>query len=277
MALGMWDAVVAANENAQRVVAAQMRSKGQPTYSCGHYAEWLQYAYFQLGRERDGYQLLLDCAREGKVLLDWSRAHPQQAVGAARSPAALKQRLDSSLLSMRAVAIVESPRYRRQAAAMDVDVSDVGRGRGWALFTQGLERAWRGETGAAAGDLAELQKLLAQPPEADEDSHTGAYLQLMAQMLEAVLAERAGELDRALQLLAAASTAYQAIPFDFGPPVPVKPPRELRGELLLAHQRPAEALADFDLALKSAPRRALSVQGRARALAALARAKTGRK
>ena len=269
MALGMWDAVVAANEKAERVVAQQMRSKGQPPYSCGHYAEWLQYGYFQLGRERDGYQVLLDCKREGQVVLDWMRAHPQQAIGPMRSPAELKARLDGSLLSMRAVAIVETARYRQQAAAVDVDTSDVGRSRGWAIFSTGLAHAWSGDAGAAAGDLAALQGVIAQPADADEDAHTLAYLRLMMQMLQAVLDERAGKLDQALQMLAEASAAYDAIPFDFGPPVPVKPPRELRGELLLKHQRPAEALVEFDRALKSAPERALSLRGRAQALAAL--------
>jgi predicted Zn-dependent protease len=42
----------------------------------------------------------------------------------------------------------------------------------------------------------------------------------------------------------------------------------LRGEILLAAKRPAEAVAEFDLALKTAPLRALSMLGRARALAA---------
>ena len=50
--------------------------------------------------------------------------------------------------------------------------------------------------------------------------------------------------------------------------MPVKPPHELRGEILLAAKRPAEAVAEFDLALKTAPLRALSMLGRARALAA---------
>lgn len=55
--------------------------------------------------------------------------------------------------------------------------------------------------------------------------------------------------------------------FDFGPPATVKPPHELAGELLLQAGRPKEALAEFDLTLKVAPNRALSLLGRARALA----------
>ena len=271
MALGMWDAVVAANQNAERVVAAQMRSKGQPPYSCGHYTEWLQYAYFQQGREREGYQLLVDCKREGEATLAWYRSHPDQAVLSARTPAAFKARLDSSLVSLRAVAIVESTRYRQRAAALDIDVSDIGRENARAVFSRGLAQAWRGDRGHAASSLAALRAIAGQDAFPGESANVSAYIRIMSQMLEAVIDERSGQGDRALQLLADAAVAYATVPFDFGPPVPLKPPHELRGEMLLAAGRPAEALAEFDLALKSAPLRAQSVQGRGRAVAAMAR------
>jgi predicted Zn-dependent protease len=269
MALGMWDAVVAANEAGLRVVADEMRAKGQPAYACGHYAEWLQYGYFQQGRDREGFQMLLDCRREGAAILDWFRAHPDQRVGGMRTPTALKARIDGSLVSMRAVAIVESERFRRQAAAMDLDVSDIGRDKGWAIFSRGLEQAWRGDSRQAARSLAAMRALIAQKPDADESATTTAYLRVIEQMLEGVVAEKSGDRARALKLVAEAAAGYDAIPFDFGPPVPVKPPHELRGEMLLSAKRPAEALAEFDLALKSAPRRAQSLLGRARAFAAM--------
>lgn len=268
MALGMWDAVVAANEAAGRVVAAELRAKGQPPFTCGHYAEWLQYAYFQQGRHWEGMQVLLNCQKESQETLAWFRAHPDQRVLAMRTPAAFKERTDGSKVGMRAVAIVESSRYRERAAAMDLDVGDIGRDKGWADFSRGLEQAWRGDAPAAAKSLAALQALASQKGEPGEGATTSAYLGLMAKMLEGVFAHKAGNTEKALQLVAAAASAYDAIPFDFGPPVPVKPPHELRGEILLAAKRPAEAVAEFDLALKTAPLRALSMLGRARALAA---------
>jgi tetratricopeptide (TPR) repeat protein len=266
MALGLWDDVVAANESALRVVAGEMRAKGQPPYTCGHYAEWLQYAYFQLGRERDAYQVLLDCKRESAATLAWFNAHPDQAVLSMRTPAAFKARIDSSLVSLRATAIVESPRYRKQAAAMDLDVSDIGRSKGWANFSLGLEQAWRGDLAHARKNLVALQSIAAQAPAGDDDATVSAYLKLMSQMLEGILAERAGNRDLAMQLVGSSAAAYDAIPFDFGPPVPVKPPHELLGEMLLAAKRPGEAAKEFELALKSAPRRAQSVRGREQAL-----------
>jgi tetratricopeptide (TPR) repeat protein len=269
MALGLWDAVVAANESALRVVAGELRAKGQPTYTCGHYAEWLQYGYFQQGREREAYQILLDCERESQVALAWFNVHPDQPILSARTPAAFKARIDSSLVTLRAAAIVESTDYRERAAALDLDVSDIGRGEGWDIFPRGLEQAWRGDTAAAARSLADLQAIAAEPQPAGESASMSAYLKLMSQMLEGVLAERNGDIDKAIGLISTAAAAYEAIPFDFGPPVPIKPPRELLGEILLTADRPEQAREQFDLALKVAPQRRQSILGRQRALAAM--------
>ena len=55
------------------------------------------------------------------------------------------------------------------------------------------------------------------------------------------------------------------MPLDFGPPWPTKPSHELYGEILLNLNRPADAMQQFKLALKRAPRRASSLLGLARA------------
>ena len=51
------------------------------------------------------------------------------------------------------------------------------------------------------------------------------------------------------------------IPFDYGPPFPVKPAHELYGEMLLESGRVNSARAQFNLALARAPKRRLSVKG----------------
>jgi tetratricopeptide (TPR) repeat protein len=58
------------------------------------------------------------------------------------------------------------------------------------------------------------------------------------------------------------------VPFDYGPPVPVKPPHELAGELLLQLGQPKEARTYFERALQLAPRRTESLLGLAQAAAA---------
>jgi predicted Zn-dependent protease len=64
------------------------------------------------------------------------------------------------------------------------------------------------------------------------------------------------------------------MPHDFGPPWPVKPSHELFGEILLNLNRPAEAVQQFELALKRVPRRASSLLGLARAASRASETKT---
>ena len=57
-----------------------------------------------------------------------------------------------------------------------------------------------------------------------------------------------------------------AISYSYGPPTIVKPSFELYGEWLLENKRPGDALSQFELSLKAAPKRALSVKGKEKAL-----------
>ncbi|HEX3122932.1 MAG TPA: hypothetical protein VHQ21_06475, partial [Rhodanobacteraceae bacterium] len=69
IALGMWDDVVAANEHSVALTDAQARAANKPTLGCGHYPEWLQYAYYQQGRLHDAGKLLDDCMHAAPVVL----------------------------------------------------------------------------------------------------------------------------------------------------------------------------------------------------------------
>jgi cytochrome c-type biogenesis protein CcmH/NrfG len=51
----------------------------------------------------------------------------------------------------------------------------------------------------------------------------------------------------------------------YGPPDIVKPSHELLGEVLLELNRPVEAKQEFELAMKRAPNRSLSLMGLAKA------------
>jgi hypothetical protein len=66
------------------------------------------------------------------------------------------------------------------------------------------------------------------------------------------------------------------MPFEFGPPAPAKPAHELFGEVLLGLGHAPQAQAQFELALKRAPKRALSLVGLARAAAKAGDAETSK-
>ena len=93
--------------------------------------------------------------------------------------------------------------------------------------------------------------------------------QVMAQQLEALLLFSEGRREEALVLARQAAVVEAALPFEFGPPVPVKPAHEQVGEMLMDLRRPKEAIEAFELSLKRNPRRALSLLGLARAARAV--------
>ena len=268
MALGMWNDVVGANENAERVVFADLAKHGQPGYRCGHYAEWLEYGYFQQGREQKALQVLADCESQGPAAVAWFREHPGQRFGAAPTPEALQERIRSSQVLMRGMAVVDSAAYAAQYASHVDDDASLGENAGWAQFARGLAQAGKGDVAAAGKTLAELQKSLAAIPTSEDSATTRHYLQAMAWMLEGSIARAEGKIDLALAKVAEAAKLYDGMAFDFGPPATFKPPHELAGEILLAAGRPKQALSEFDMALEWAPQRAASLLGRARALEA---------
>jgi tetratricopeptide (TPR) repeat protein len=270
MALGMWQDVVDANVNALKVIDDEKRAAQRPMVYCGHYASWLLYSYYQLGRQQDGQKALMQCLDSGRAALAWYQAHPDAAGGAA-GMARLKARTDGSMMLMRAISVIESEADRSQNAAIPLDVSDIGRNAGWDDFARGYAAAKADDFAQANAFLAALNETMRQPAGKDEDSASDTdYLQIMALMLQGAIAQGMGKPDEAIAAARDAGKRYDALPFDFGPPVPLKPPHELAGEFLLQANRPKEALAEFDLSLKLAPNRAMSLRGRERALAALA-------
>jgi tetratricopeptide (TPR) repeat protein len=89
--------------------------------------------------------------------------------------------------------------------------------------------------------------------------------QVMAQQLEAMLLFSEGRREEALVLARQAAVVEAGLPFEFGPPLPVKPANEQVGEMLMDLRRPKEAMEAFELSLKRNPTRALSLLGLARA------------
>lgn len=89
--------------------------------------------------------------------------------------------------------------------------------------------------------------------------------QVMAVQLEALLLFSEGRREEALVLARQAAVVEAGLPFEFGPPLPIKPVNEQVGEMLLDLRRPQEAMEAFELSLKRNPKRVLSLLGLARA------------
>jgi tetratricopeptide (TPR) repeat protein len=250
VALGRWQDVVDSNLAALRVVNAELEAKAQPTYDCGHYAEWLQYSWLQQGREAEAQQLLSGCERRGAAAVAWMRAHPGTAFLAAKTADQLAENFAASLERLQEMALVDSPAQRAGLLAREPDAK-AGAGL---LLARGLAALAQGQEDIAQAALARLQP-------AAEAKDAGPLLRIMARMLEGAMLARRGDTTRAVELLRAAAADFDAQPVDYGPPRTVKPPRELLGEVLLAAGRKDEARAEFERALAGAPQRRAALAG----------------
>ena len=264
MALGMWDDVAKANEVAVHVVNTQAKAEGRPLSECDHYPQWLEYAYYQQGRFRDADRVLKACQQSIKPAMAWADEHAKQLAERHSTPAMFGHMQNESLMQMRAIAVVESGDGNGFAAHTVVDTTGMGPYAGWNDFIDGYAAIERNDLAAAQESLAALTTLHAGSRSAD-DAQTTSYLAILEDDLGGLLAIKQGKLDSGVEMIGRAARSYEALPFDFGPPVPIKPPHELLGEQLLVQGKAAEARMAFETALKSAPLRTQSLLGRARA------------
>ncbi len=268
IALGMWDELVAANINANRVVDAQARAAGKPVVACGHYSEWLEYGYFQQGRYRDAQRTLDACARTLGPAIEWGKQHAQTLHAEHVSPEQVAKHLRSSLATMRGTALIESRDWNGVAAKLEVDVSDLGAQAAWNDFAIGFAAIERGDIAQAQHVAEDLRTWREKTTVSESDPQLPGYLAVMDDDLRGITLIRQRHVDDGLAAIRAAAQRYDSMAFDFGPPVPFKPPHELLGEQLLRAGKPAQAIIAFEAALKTAPNRSLSLLGLARAQAA---------
>ncbi len=257
IALGMWDAVVKANENADRVVREHRKAEGKPEVHCFHYNQWLEYGYFQQGRYKAAENLLQGCSCTGSQAL---RGMDTKQAAKFNDP------FHWSLMRMRNIAVVESQDWNGKVVNMQIDTAGLGPQAGWYDFVTGYAAAERGDTALAKTSLTALAKFTAtmRSPK-PEDTQMADYLRILRDDLHGVIASKHGDMSQALALVRRAAQRYYGMAFAFGPPVPVKPPYELLGDLLLVAGKPDSARTAFKKALKKAPNRTQSLLGLARA------------
>ncbi|MGB3461704.1 MAG: tetratricopeptide repeat protein [Rhodanobacter lindaniclasticus] len=264
MALGLWDDVAKANEVAMRVVNAQAKAAGRPLAECGHYMEWLEYAYYQQGRFRDAEKALQACRQSIGPSTAWANAHADRLATMQSTPAKFAHMLNESLLQMRAIAVVESGDGNGPAAHTVVNTNGMGPDAGWNDFVDGYAAIERHDLPAAQKSLAALSARHTGS-ETSDDTQTSSYLAILRDDLGGMLAIGEGKPQAGVDAIRRAARRYETLAFDFGPPVPIKPPHELLGEQLLKQGNTTDARTAFGTALKNAPRRTRSLLGRARA------------
>ncbi|MGD8866528.1 MAG: hypothetical protein PVI01_02845 [Gemmatimonadales bacterium] len=243
VALGMWDEVVSQNEIATG-----------DHWLPGHYTYWLAYGLLQQGRHSEALALL------------------EKIAGNMRADAPDGRR--GYLASMRAQHLVNTESWESPTARWELDLAGLSGGsRARDAFATGFAALRSGDRSGAESALASLAVIEKEPREWGSET----VPRILESELRAALAMANGDAERATGLMEAATAMEDAMPFEFGPPVVVKPSHELFGEILLELDRPAKAQAEFQRALQLAPKRALSLLGLARAAKAAGDAATAQR
>jgi tetratricopeptide (TPR) repeat protein len=240
LALGMWDDVVSQNE----IAAGADRASWTPT----HYTYWLGYGYLQQGRY-------------GEALRQLELVHRNMAMGRGNVPALL--------VEMCGDYIVTTERWDSSCLGWnDVDLSGMRtRDKALGAFLQGFSALKRGDRTTAQRQLATIASLV--PPFPKEEGPKGDPVPYILELeLRGCLQQADGKVTEAVGSLRQAAGLEDAMPFEFGPPVTVKPSHELLGEVLLQAGRPREAEDEFTRGLRLAPKRTRSLVGLARAATA---------
>jgi len=263
MALGMWDDVVRANENATRVVNVGRAAHGRGPSFCGHYNFWLEYGYLQIGRIDDARTLVEKCQEQ---------ASPPSAD--ARDP---DNTLFGSAVEMWSRYVLDTEDWSGKQARWTPDFGSARYPRATWAFTRGFAAAKRGDRTTARDALTTFQKTRAQlfaaiaaKTESDPgDTEDRKRLDVLGLELQAAirLAASPAHPDSALTLLGAGTTLENSMAFAFGPPFVDEPSHEMLGDVLLGLGRFPEAAREFQAALDRAPGRVSVTRGLERARA----------
>ena len=275
--LGMWPEAAASNEAAWQSSDAWMKRKNLSlSVRDYHSLHWLLYVYLQQGRYNQAEQLLSLMKKVMSESTYDNKLRPGY--------------YENNYANMAAAFVVETERWnlatelfaenKPKTATAEQSTMSGGHGghnpapAGGAsatvrmssvsltlpFFVRGLAAAVSG-SGAVHQNVAGLQAAGAGAP--------GRASNLMIRQLEieALSASMKKDHAKAIELMKKATALEEETSAPYGPPHLIKPTHELFGEILLRAAKPAEAAAQFKIALLRQPNRARSLLGAARAAA----------
>jgi len=274
--LGYWDESAATNLKGWDVSENDVRRAGESgAYRDFHDLTYLEYSYIELGRFRDAQHTVDIVKAQFNELPDKTTAADSPELQSrhvrGRTIYAVPDRVVYAYFDMLTRLLVES----RQWDKID-SIPLVVRSRDFLaakLQWQAKAAAVRKDARAANAAATILDALAREPGQ-----HPFAHLiiGLQATEAEAFAAEAAGDSAGAVAKLKEAVAIEDSIDDLSQPPYPVILANELLGDLLLTLQRPSDAAAAFERALRRTPNRPMAVFGLARAAQALGDTGTAR-
>ncbi len=233
--LGLWQESIESNlAAAEAARQATLAHQGDASYQL-HAMDFLHYSYLQVGRDAAARQLIDALKQVPGINAHQAAAH--KALFEARYALELHHWADAAALAP------------PKGGPLGVQIATY--------HARILGEAHTGHAEAARGDLEKAQRLRAkaaatrkyQAPDIEEQEE------------QAWVEYAEGKPDAALKTLRAAAEREDAE----GPDNLGMPAREMLGDLLLELHRPAEALAEYETALKETPKRFDGLYGAARA------------
>ncbi|GAB3166276.1 hypothetical protein GCM10027291_11530 [Telluribacter humicola] len=260
LALGMWDDVVRANEVSWQASVDRKAKRKLTNNALSYHAHlWLEYGYLQQGRHDRARQLLENQVTYAKEL-----------------PSALAR---YHLLQMKGHYLFETGDWEGDLAVLGIDTKDLTLStRTAGYLIEGTKAFKQRDKSALARVVQELESDLGKasllrnnttgipvcgvsryaeniPSELDIREADAIRMELLG--LQAWMNNDLKEADSWFQKATAQEEGYL-----YGPPGLFKPLHEVYGEFLLAADRPQEAISQFEQALRMAPNRIQSLQGK---------------
>jgi tetratricopeptide (TPR) repeat protein len=255
--LGLWDEAIKSNLASEAASRTFAKAQGLPDSSSErlHAMDYLAYGYLQTGQDGEAERVLAELGAIRRV------DPPMFSVAYAAT--AIPARLALERRQWKEAASLTLPDSVRGLAPL----GDFQWAEAHVRFARAVGAARSGNALDARAEISMLKAIeqgLTIPP-GSYDWRTQVAIE--RQIAEAWLAVAEGRKEDAARLMRSAADLDDATEKHPVTPGAVLPAREQLGELLLTLGRPGEALAEYEAALKRAPRRLGGLYGAARAAA----------
>ncbi len=258
VAMGMWDDVIASNIDSYEASLARMKDKKLDNDARGYHAfHWLEYGYLQKAEKEEAKKMVLD-------MKQYTSETPSK-------------RARVHMIFLKGTYLVETGEWESEIADIPIDISDLN------VSIQSQYHFLEGMKAYAKGNMERLDsiieitknaynkgnfivanngpKMCASANRGDVTATDLAEVQARMHQLEALSAELHGATENTEAHLLKSIEIEESLSYSFGPPHIQKPTRELYADWLLRQDRKDEAKIQYELCLKTGPKRRLPLLG----------------
>ncbi len=249
--LGLWDDSIASNLASTKSAIAQTQRLrgGGGSFDQLHAIDYLIYAYLQQAKDKSARKSLADM--QAMTTLDENQFAAAYAFAASPARWAL-ERHDWKAAAALEVTPAWFPwdRFRNAEALVH--------------YARAIGAAHTGDVAAARRSTSEIAAIRSSMP-ATRDYDWSGSIGAQWEAATALIAWAEGKKDEAIRLLRIAADHEDAVDKHPVTPGALLPVREMLADLLLENGAPTEALKEYELVLKTAPRRFNATAGAAKA------------